>query len=323
MGNIPGIAPNSKWLGLGYSMGHIVLLAYMSCFPNRFVGYVNNDGLPNAFVSLSKVFLDVYAPIYKVYGLLAKLGFMRCMLKIGPIQTWLQQRFVADPFTTHHIVAQMSQSAYWSGVVREFYLMMSCSELVTACLGCLSPLRMDRRTFSLMCRVKPNHTIRVDEVKGLKRQETPDERSPFELGRSYLDDNEQAAIINTLREMARNESISQDVDLQTCFSDRKKPAVGTRAGGLGDGDKAYWLYPQLVNMTYSSLIARGPMGPMWVNEYAYGQHMRNLNQLDHTVSNSVAKCGKHRKYLDLHHGDLCPAQPGELVLTLRELIDNL
>lgn len=319
MKNIPNIPPDTKWLALGYSMGHIVLTAYMCCFPNRFVGYVNNDGIPVAFVSKSKAFLDVFAPIYKVYAALSFTGFMRCMLNIPSVQTWLKKVFITPPFTVQHIVAQMAQGKYWNGVVAEFFLMMSCTELVTACWGCLSALRMDRQTFSRVCRVAPNHTIRVDETTGKERVEVQ-ERSPFELGLSYLSDEERIMLIKELRTRALLETQTKSVDLKTCYSDRGKPAVGDRAGGLAPEDEVHWLLPQFEKMHVSSLIARGSMP---ANELVYGYHMRNLNQIDHVVCTQFAKKGVRSAYLDLHHGQLCPAQPGELVIHLREMIEAL
>jgi hypothetical protein len=107
--------------------------------------------------------------------------------------------------------------------------------------------------------------------------------------------------------------------VRTCLSDRGKFAIGTLAGGLGENDQAFLLAPQFSKMVVKTQQAKEYMG----GTLGYSYHMRNLGQIDHAVCTTFARVGTRYVYLDLHHGQLCPAHPIEVSLLLKEMLRDL
>ena len=72
-----------KWIAVGGSMGAIVTTAFMAIYPNRLSGLLNLDGFPHGFVTVDKLYLNTYAPMWGLYGKLAPTGMMRLLFSFA------------------------------------------------------------------------------------------------------------------------------------------------------------------------------------------------------------------------------------------------
>ena len=141
---------DTKWIAVGGSMGNVVIQAYMTLYPNRFVGLLNLDGFPYPYLCQSKVFIDTFAGQYAMFCRITWTGIFR-FANFLATSTW-KKNSESSKFPVATIIAQMNQPSFFGNTVYEFRTMMSCCELAHAGWGNHSILLMEEvHTFSTRC----------------------------------------------------------------------------------------------------------------------------------------------------------------------------
>lgn len=121
MNNV-GVSPDTKWIAVGGSMGNTVCQAYLTIYPDRFLGLLNLDGLPYPYVTDSKAFAETYAGQYKFMAGIMWTGIFRFFNSFA-MNMW-DKNSRSTSFSALHILAQMNSRSFFDNTVLEFKTMM-------------------------------------------------------------------------------------------------------------------------------------------------------------------------------------------------------
>lgn len=137
---------DTKWILLGPSMGSIVAQCYISCHPEKVVGFLNMDGLPYPFQKYNNMFLWA-GFIYKIYASIMWTGVLRPF--IGPALKSSEKIFASNSFPLALTVAQMNQGSFFGNVGLEMVTMMSCCRMAEEAWGPLSCLDLSPQDYDV------------------------------------------------------------------------------------------------------------------------------------------------------------------------------
>eukprot|EP01094_Clydonella_sp_ATCC50884_P030067 TRINITY_DN965_c0_g1_i1.p1 TRINITY_DN965_c0_g1~~TRINITY_DN965_c0_g1_i1.p1 ORF type:complete len:466 (-),score=139.92 TRINITY_DN965_c0_g1_i1:1476-2744(-) len=196
------VAPDSKWLLLGPSMGSVVAQCYMLRHPQKCVGFLNMDGFPAPFSAKREKFAGAAAP-YKLFSALASAGIMRPFLFLA------RGTFGAtatNMFPVNVITAQMNQSKFWSNTAKEFMLMLDLATESTQGWGSLDVLRMGNERQLELARLPPANNGTFDEFEK-SWQKLPD-RSSAEYGADWLSASETASLTEELHPLVEESRLA-------------------------------------------------------------------------------------------------------------------
>jgi pimeloyl-ACP methyl ester carboxylesterase len=295
-------AAGRKWIAVGGSMGAIVATAFMTVYPNRLSGLLNLDGFPHGFVTVDKLYLNTYAPMWGLYGKLAHTGMMRLLFSFA--KGMVKSHFESTTFDWRSIIAQMNQSQFFKNARVEFNTMISCADLTCAAMENLSTVKMDKSTMRLVCGVAPFESVLINEPKGKKVRIVTTERSNSELGADWLRKEVTGPALERLLSSslaAASGPLSIDRSFTSC-SMGSHP-VGSTVGGVPASTPLWPLNPQLRAMSVRVMSMRsydGGDGAM--GEQMYSQNCRNHSAAEHTLQAALARSGKRIVYPKLTHG---------------------
>jgi pimeloyl-ACP methyl ester carboxylesterase len=192
-----------KWIAVGGSMGAIVTTAFMAVYPNRLSGLLNIDGFPHGFVTVDKLYLNTYAPMWGLYGKLAPTGMMRLLFSFaaGMVKSHFEGEVLSllallikkvqiltperQTFDYRSIIAQMNQPQFFKNARVEFNTMISCADLTCAAMANLNTVKLDKTAMRLLCGVAPFESVLINEPKGERERVVTRDRSNSEVPISF------------------------------------------------------------------------------------------------------------------------------------------
>lgn len=318
---------DTKWIGVGGSMGNTVLQAFMALYPDRFLGLLNLDGLPYPYLCESKAFIDSFASQYALFGRISWTGIFRFFNHLAK-DTW-RKNAESESFSASVILAQMNEPSFFANTVLEFRTMMSCCELAAAGWGDHSLLEMDALSRTLLVRSPPTESVLVDRRKGLIREVTQ-MRSKADEGVQWATEEE----VQRVKEWFLNREVRPvltggDSALRQVYSDRGCFAMeggkggrgaggGGGAGGVTEADRVHPLFPQWQQLVVRTMSCRhyGLAGSM-----AIKPSLVDFSAAEHAQLALLARDGARTVYPQLEHADGF-AQSEEIVRFVQQIANQ-
>mmetsp|Transcript_32053 Transcript_32053/g.46195 ORF Transcript_32053/g.46195 Transcript_32053/m.46195 type:complete len:528 (-) Transcript_32053:113-1696(-) len=316
-----GLPSSTKWIGVGGSMGNTVLQAYMTLYPDKFLGLLNLDGFPYPYLSESKSFIDTFAKQYEFFGKILWTGVFRFFNSLA-VSTW-KKNAESEGFPVHVIIAQMNQPSFFGNTVQEFRTMMSCCELAHVGWGLHSLLKMDPEMKDILIRTPPTESVVVDRRVGLLRMVTM-ERSASERGDDWASEEEVQRAKQWMLALSTPLAgfvAGSNPEVTKIYSDRDSFAVpgSWGAGGVSELDTIYSLFPQWQKLVVRNMSCRcyGLAGSM-----AIKPTMMDMSAAEHNQFALLAANGTRTVYPRLEHADGF-AQSEEIVRFVKEIAEVL
>lgn len=305
------VDPTSKWILIGPSMGSIVAQCYIAAYPRKVVGFLNLDGLPYPFSTEAQKFSG-YGKIYFVVAKICWTGLLRPFINSfvsGKESEWL----FSKAFGRDIVVAQMNETNFIYNLGLEMTTMMDCASFAEKGWGASSTLKLQKASVDILCGLKPNEIIEVNEVS---TDASLHVRKPCEHDALISKWSSPEEIDSIISEMvsAQNKPKMSLTNVSIGLTEKSPLNPSTITVSLTDERPQIEVTP--LTVTFKSLVVRCMSAGTYMSGITPDMQMKYVAEGNQMIL--LAKNGARYRYPKLHHGQMF-AQSIEIVKCINEI----